>query len=84
MYIFCIVESLCGIINSIEDCTEHGINLVRDMEEQIYEEKLFIPGEKAGLLQLETALLQAGGYPNLVQGLFYMLPLYQHGKLFVR
>lgn len=54
------------------------------MEELMYDNNLISPGEKGGIVQLETALLQAGGCANLLQGLFYMLPLYQDGKLFVR
>ena len=78
-------ETLSGIIDVIEECTDYGVNLVKDMEELLYEEKLFCPGEqKAGIVQLETALLQAGGFPNMLHGLFYVLPLYQDGKLFVR
>lgn len=68
----------------LEECHEYGIQLVRDMEDELYEKKLVDPGQKAGIIQLESALFQAGGHPNLLQGLFYMLPLYQNGKLFVR
>lgn len=69
---------------ALEECTEYGVDLVRDMEEQLYNLELFCPPSASGILQLEHSLLEVGGFPSLLQGLFYILPIFHNGKLFVR
>lgn len=54
MYIFHFTASISTIIDVLEDCS------VCNMEEQLYEDRLFIQGEKVGIVQLEASLLEAG------------------------
>ena len=37
-----------------------------------------------GIIKLEHSLLEVAGCPNLLNGLFYMLPLYTNGHLYIR
>lgn len=81
---FCVIlASVSSLGEQLEQCFPLGVDLVRDMEEQLWEMSLYGP-ENPGILQLEAALLSAGSFPNLLQGMFYMLPIYHEGKLFVR
>lgn len=80
---FVIAGSLYSIGQQLEQCYPFGVNLVRDMEEKLFELNL-VGRESHGILQLETSLLCAGAVPNLLQGLFYLLPVQHEGKLFLR
>ena len=37
-----------------------------------------------GIVMIESSLLDIGGNPDVCEGIFYMLPLFHEGKLFVR
>ena len=37
-----------------------------------------------GIIKLEHSLLELAGCPDLLNGLFYMLPLYTNGHLYIR
>ena len=39
---------------------------------------------ETSILALEQAILEVGSNLNVAQGVFYMLPIYSNGKLFVR
>ena len=75
--------------NIIEDCSEFGVNLVRDMEEALIEKGLYphidleTEESNAGLILLENGLLDIAA-TSIAQGLFYICPLLHEGKLFIR
>ena len=56
------------------------------MEEQLVEKGLYSPesDNETSILALEQAILEVGANLNVAQGVFYMLPVYSNGKLFVR
>ena len=56
------------------------------MEEQLVENGLYNPesDNETSILALEQAILEVGSNLNVVQGIFYMLSIYNNGKLFVR
>ena len=75
--------------NIIEDCSEFGVNLVRDMEEALIEKGLYphidleTEESNAGIILLENGLLDIAA-TSIAQGFFYMCPLLHQGKLFIR
>ena len=55
------------------------------MEKAIVNRNLYINESKyGGIFGLESILLKACCNPNLTQGVYYMLPIYYNGQLFVR
>ena len=75
------------IAEKIQECTEYGINLQLEMEEYIFEAGLATSENgvnEPGIIKLEHSLLDTAGCPNLLNGLFYMLPLYTNGHLYIR
>ena len=56
------------------------------MEEQLVEKGLYNPESdtETSILALEQAIREVGSNINVAQGVFYMLPVYSNGKLFVR
>ena len=56
------------------------------MEEELVEKGLYNPESDTdtSILALEQAFLEVGSNLNVAQGVFYMLPVYSNGKLFVR
>ena len=61
------------------------MQLVMDMEEGLCDKDLFCPESKeGGVLSLEQILLDVSSNPSVTQGVFYMLPIYHQGKLFIR
>ena len=56
------------------------------MEEQLVEKGLYNPesDNETSILALEQAILGVGSNLNVAQGVFYVLPTYSNGKLFVR
>jgi hypothetical protein len=78
---------LTNIKTTLERCGR-GINLVRDMEETLYEEGLITMSESErggegggatagyrGIVQLESSILDLGSSPSVCQGLFYVCPV---------
>ena len=63
-------------IDILTEYNTHGIPLVIEMERALFEKHLFSLDEPSNIVHLETSLF--------VSGLFYMLPIYSDGKLFVR
>ena len=76
-------STISEVHQALQKCTEHGLRLVNEMENQLHKDQLFSPN-KPGIIKLEHSLLKAAAIPEAVQGLFYMLPLYVDGKLFIR
>ena len=57
------------------------------MEDAIFENGLFsnaLENRKPGIALLEQSLLDVGSSTGIAQGVFYMLPLFHDGKLFIR
>ena len=57
------------------------------MEECIVDAGLFshdTTNHNPGIVMIESSLLDLGANPSLCEGIFYMLPLFHQGKLFVR
>lgn len=72
----------------IQNTALYGIELVRDMEQLLIEMSLFNPASVTAknptVVMLEQDLLEVGASSTIAQGVFYMLPLYNDDKLFVR
>ena len=84
---FFILDKISTILGILRNCSEYGINLVRDMEECLVDAGLFshdTTKTNPGIVMIESTLLDIGGNPTVCEGIFYMLPLLHEGKLFVR
>ena len=81
-----LLASVSNIISSIESCIPYGRPLLLTMEDQLVEKGLYNPesDNETSVLALEQAILEVGSNLNVAQGVFYMLPIYSNGKLFVR
>lgn len=72
------------------DDSQRGINLVMEMDQAIYSSNMMSIGNGEGeerhslLIDLEEVLLKLGASPQHCQGLFYILPVYSDGKVFLR
>ena len=54
------------------------------MERALFEKHLFSLDKPSNIVHLETSLFELGSLPKVVSGVFYMLPIYSDGKLFVQ
>ena len=72
--------------SKLEDCAGYGVTLVEEMEKGIVDMNLFPNCDESGYnsIMLELSLFELGSIPKLVKGIFYMLPVYRQGKLFLR
>ena len=74
-----------NIIETLETASNHALSLSLDMEEKIVDDKLYSSSSLGGgLLALEHHLLDVASVHNLVQGIFYMLPVKVRHNLFIR
>lgn len=79
-----ILASVSNLVDVIEDCSR-GIQHVLHMEAGLTELGYYSCNVKnPGILALEHHLLSVAATPDLVQGLFYILPVYYEGKLYLR
>ena len=77
--------STYDIIDTLETASNHALSLILDMEQKMVDDKLYSPSSLGGgLLALEHHLLDVASVHNLVQGIFYMLPVKVGHKLFIR
>lgn len=77
--------NLSTIKDKLEECREFGIDLVIEMEEYLSEMNLSGTGtNKAGIALLEQNIMDVGSWDKVAQGVFYLLPIFYHNKLFVR
>ena len=86
-FIFLMTDEITRITEKLEQCTSFGINLQLEMEEYMFDSGLTAYTEgvnEPGIIKLEHSLLEVAGCPNLLNGLFYMLPLYTNGHLYIR
>ena len=80
-----ILATVSSIASVLEDCVSPGIHHVLAMEEALVKRNLYTKESKyGGIFGLENLLLKASCNPNLTQGVFYILPIYCNGQLFVR
>ena len=72
--------------SKLEECTGYGIALVEEMEKGMIDMNLFPNCVETGYnaTMLEHSLFKVGSILNLTKGIFYMLPIFRHGKLFLR
>ena len=76
----CIINNLCT-----GRCVSPGIHQVLVMEEALVENSLYTSDLKyGGIFGLENLLLKMSCNPNLIQSVFYLLPIYCNGQLFIR
>ena len=63
----------------------YGITLVEEMEKGMIDMNLFPNCEETGYntIMLEHSLFKVGSIPNLTKVIFYMLPIFRQGKLFL-
>ena len=61
----------------------YEIPLFIKMERSLFDQDLFSLDKPNNLIHLETSLFELGSSPKVVSGVFYMLPIYSNGKLFV-
>lgn len=76
------LASISNIWSTLEECNS-GIELVRDMEESLFEEG-FMSDTTASIVKLEQSLLDIGASSSVTQGLFYMFPILSGGNIFLR
>ena len=81
-----LIGSTHDIIETLETASNHALSLILEIEEKIVDEKkLYCPSTLGGgLLALEHHLLDVPSVHNLVQGIFYMLPVKVGHNLFIR
>ena len=62
------------------------MTLVEEMEKGFIDMNVFPNTDESryNVVMLEHSLFELGYIPNLVKGIFYMLPIFHQGKLFVR
>ena len=70
-------------IDILTECDTYGIPIVIEMERTLFEKHLFSLDKPSSIVHLETSLFELGSLPKVVSGVFYMLPIYSDGKLFV-
>ena len=72
--------------SKLEECTGYGMTLVEEMEKGMIDMNLFPNCDETGYnaVMLEHSLFKVGSIPNLTKGIFYMLPIFRQGKLFLR
>ena len=80
------LASVSNIISAVESCIPYGRPLLPSMEEELVEKGLYNleSDTETSVLALVQAILEVGSNLNVAQGVFYMLPVYSNGKLFVR
>lgn len=80
-------------MRKLTENTERGIEMVKDMEEQLYTKNLIYSGLEEGqkkqkpkdIITLEMNLLRLGACPQQCQGLFYMFPVnMDDGTIYLR
>lgn len=77
--------STYDIIETLETASNNALSLILEMEEKMVHDKLYSPSSLGGgLLALEHHLLDVASVHNLVQGIFYMLPVKVGHNLFIR
>ena len=59
------------------------MELIFNMEQGLCDQDYFSPGNP-GILAIEQQLLEIAATPELLQGLFYMLPIKHEDKVYVR
>lgn len=59
------------------------MELVFNMEQGLCEKGYFSPGNP-GIIGIEQQLLEIASTPDLLQGLFYMLPIKYEDKVYLR
>ena len=80
-------DLLDNTLSILEECTAEGdaVSFVLQMEKAMFEKGLVTPEKDVhGLLSLESAILDIGSSPSVVQAVFYMVPIYYEGKLYIR
>ena len=58
------------------------------MEEGLFQYELYsqeaFHNSNPGLIKMESSLLDIGANDGIAQGIFYMVPVFYQGKLFIR
>ena len=73
------------VLDKLHQCAWDGIELVLSMEQALVD--LYSCAEHQtypGNIPLESNLFKLASIPNILQGMFYMFPLFHEGKLFIR
>ena len=64
----------------LRSCSEYGIDLVKQMEQGILDYGLYstetFHHSNPGLIKMGSSLLDIGANDSVVQGLFYMVPVF--------
>ena len=79
---------MSDVVDILTSCSEYGIDLVKQMEQGLFDYGLYSTEtshySNPGLIKMESSLLDIGANDSVVQGLFYMVPVFYQGKLFIR
>ena len=79
---------MSDVIDVLRACSEYGIDLVKQMEEGLLQYDLYSHesshNSNPGLIKMESSLLDIGANDGVAQGIFYMVPVFYQGKLFIR
>ena len=75
-----ISESVSGVIDVLRACSEYGIDLVKQMEEELLQDDLYSlessHNSNPGLIKMESSLPDNGSNDGVAQGIFYMAPVF--------
>ena len=85
MYMYFLV-SITQLTETLGECSEYGLILVDQMEKAMYNTNIYPNSNTSGCsaVMLEHSLFEIGASPDVVKGVFYLLPIFYEGKLFLR
>ena len=79
---------MSDVVDILRSCSQYGIDLVKKMEQEMLHYGLYSTEtshhSNPRLIKMESSLLDIGANDSVVQGLFYMVPVFYQGKLFIR
>ena len=84
-HVFLLV-SITQLTEIFGECSEYGLILVDQMEKAMYNSNIYPNSNTSGCsaVMLEHSLFEVGTSPDVVKGVFYLLPIFHQGKLFLR
>ena len=84
-HVFLLV-SITQLTEILGECSEYGLILVDQMEKAMYNSNTYPNSNTSGCsaVMLEHSLFEVGASPDVVKGVFHVLPIFHQGKLFLR
>ena len=78
--------SITQLTEILGECSEYGLKLIDQMEKAMYNCNIYPNSNTSGCSAVmpEHSLFEVGASPDVVKGVFYLLPIFHQGKLFLR